>query len=64
MIGVDVFTWVGLVAVALAAMALRSVWASRVHARKVKTIWSAIVLIPIIGPLGWFVLGRERRRKP
>jgi hypothetical protein len=62
--GVDTFTWVALAAVVLAAMAMRSVWTSRVHATKVRAIWSAIVLIPFIGPVGWFVLGRERRRKP
>lgn len=63
MSGIDTFTWIGLAAVALAAMAMRSVWTSRVHAARVRAIWSAIVLIPFIGPLGWFVLGRERRRK-
>jgi hypothetical protein len=64
MSGLDTFTWIGLTAVAFAGLALRSVWASRVHAKKVKAIWSGIVLIPFIGAFGWFILGRERRRKP
>jgi hypothetical protein len=62
--GFDQFTWIGIAAVALAALALRSVWKSPVHAAKVKVIWSVIVLVPFLGPLGWFVLGRERRRRP
>jgi hypothetical protein len=36
----------------------------RHHSRRAKIIWTVIsVLLPIIGPLGWFLLGRERRRE-
>ena len=61
---VDSFTWIFLAAFLLAVLALRSVWKSSGHARKVKIIWSAaVVLVPIIGPVGWLVLGRDRRRR-
>ncbi len=61
---VDRFTWIFLAAFLLAVVALRSVWRSRGHARKVKVIWSAaVVLVPIVGPIAWLVLGRDRRRR-
>ena len=63
MAGLDRFTWVLLALVLLAALALRSVWKSRAHARRVKIIWSAVVLIPLVGPVGWYILGRDRRRR-
>jgi uncharacterized membrane protein len=61
--GVDAFTWILLALFLLAILALRSVWMSSAHARRVKVIWSAIALVPLIGPLAWFVLGRDRRRR-
>lgn len=61
--GVDSFTWIILALFVLMVLALRSVWKSSAHARRVKVIWSAVVLIPLLGPLGWFVLGRDRRRR-
>jgi len=60
---VDRFTWIFLGVFLLAVLALRSVWTSSAHARRVKIIWSAVVLIPLLGPIGWFVLGRDRRRR-
>jgi len=63
MAGVDGFTWIFLALVVLAVLALRSVWTSRAHARRVKLIWSAVVLVPLVGPVGWFVLGRSRRKR-
>jgi len=63
MYGLDVFTWIGLAVFALMALALRSIWTSGGHARKVKLIWSVVVLLPVVGPLAWFVLGRSRRRR-
>ena len=64
MYGIDSFTWIGLALFLLVIMALRSVWRSPKHARKVKIIWSAVVvLLPLVGPLAWFVLGRDRRRR-
>jgi hypothetical protein len=59
----DIFTIVGLLWAVLAAGALKSIWHRAGHSRKVKVIWTAIaVLVPIVGALGWFALGRERRR--
>ena len=47
----------------LLAAALLSIWLGHRHARKVKVIWTVIaVVIPILGPIGWFALGREKRR--
>jgi len=63
MAGFDRFTWIFLALVVLAVFALRSVWKSRAHARRVKIIWSAVVLIPLLGPIGWYILGRDRRRR-
>lgn len=63
MYGIDTFTWIGGALFVLSALALRSVWKSHAHARRVKVIWSAVVLIPLLGPLGWYVLGRDRRRR-
>ena len=63
MLGTDRFTWIFLGVFLLAAFALRSIWTSGGHATKVKIIWSVIALVPIVGPLGWFVLGRTRKRR-
>ena len=63
MFGFDAFTLIGLAVFLAAVLALRSIWTSSGHARKVKVIWSVIALVPLLGPLGWFVLGRTRRRR-
>ena len=63
MAGLDGFTWIFLALFVLAVVALRSVWTSHAHARRVKVIWSAVVLVPLVGPVGWFILGRSRRRR-
>ncbi len=58
----DVLTWAVGVTAVLAAAALVSVWRGRRHSVRVKLIWTGVALIvPILGPLAWFVLGRERR---
>jgi len=45
-------------------VALVSVWRSRHHGRHAKTVWTIIVvLLPLAGPLAWFVLGHERGRE-
>jgi hypothetical protein len=50
-------------AVIAATVALVSIWISRPHSLRVKVIWTiAVVLIPVLGPLAWFILGREARR--
>jgi hypothetical protein len=62
-LGFDSFTWILLAAFVFTALALRSIWTSREHAARVKLIWSAVALVPVAGPLAWFVLGRDRRRR-
>ena len=60
----DIFTIVGLLWAVLAAGALKSIWHRAGHSRKVKVIWTVLaVAVPIVGALGWFLLGRERRRR-
>ncbi|MBC7790279.1 MAG: PLDc_N domain-containing protein [Anaerolineae bacterium] len=55
--------WFGLVAIILFAAALLSIWLGRQHSVKAKLIWTAIVfVVPVLGPLSWFLLGRERRK--
>ncbi len=45
----------------LLGAALVSIWMGRNRPPKVRVIWTVIALIPILGPLGWFVLGRQRK---
>jgi predicted alpha/beta hydrolase len=55
--------WSAAAIIALVA-ALMSIWMGRHHSRHAKVIWTVIsVLLPILGPLGWFLLGRESRRE-
>jgi hypothetical protein len=45
--------------------ALWSLWRSSAHSRRAKSFWTvAVILLPGLGALGWFALGRERRRPP
>jgi hypothetical protein len=61
--GVDVFTIAGIVWAVLAGGALKSIWHRAGHSRKVKVIWSVLAIgVPFLGALGWFALGREKRR--
>jgi uncharacterized membrane protein len=47
----------------LVVLALVSIWRSRVHSRRAKAVWIVLaVLVPVLGPAAWFLLGRERRR--
>ena len=56
--------WLAAAAIVLVAAALLSIWLGRHHSPRAKMVWTAIAFfIPILGPIGWFVLGRERRRK-
>jgi hypothetical protein len=49
----------------LAVLALASIWMGTRHGKKAKTVWTVIVVVvPILGACGWYVLGRERRRMP
>ena len=63
MLGLDGFTWIFLVVFLLTVLALRSIWTSSGHATRVKVIWSVVALFPVAGALGWFFLGRSRRRR-
>jgi hypothetical protein len=48
-------------AIILLAAALLSIWMGRRHSRKSKIVWTVMaVFVPILGPIGWFVLGREK----
>jgi hypothetical protein len=43
--------------------ALTSIWLGRHHSKRAKVVWTVIVLaVPILGAIGWFLLGRERKR--
>jgi hypothetical protein len=43
--------------------ALVSIWLGRHHSVRAKIVWTVVVIvIPVIGPAAWFVLGRERRK--
>jgi membrane protein DedA with SNARE-associated domain len=54
---------IGAVALLLLAAALASIWRSRVHSSSVRIIWTVLVVaLPIVGPIAWYLLGRERRR--
>jgi hypothetical protein len=49
------------VAIILLASALLSIWMGRHHSRQAKVLWTVIVIVvPVLGPLGWFFLGRQR----
>ena len=48
-------------AVVLALAALVSIWRSAAHSSKVKLIWTLLALIPLVGPVAWFALGRGLR---
>jgi Na+-driven multidrug efflux pump len=55
--------WFVAAAVITGVAALASIWLGRHHSIRAKTVWTVIVLvIPILGPIAWFVLGRERRK--
>ncbi len=58
-------TWLGALAVIVDIVALVSIWTSRAHSSQAKLLWTVIVaVLPILGALAWFPLGRERRRRP
>lgn len=58
----DIVSWLVILTLASDAGALASVWISRAHSRRAKTLWTAVViLLPIIGAAAWLAFGRERR---
>jgi hypothetical protein len=55
--------WFGAAAVIARVSALLSIWLGRAHSTKAKLVWTVIALaVPILGPIAWFVLGRQGRR--
>jgi hypothetical protein len=61
-LGFDRWTVVFALCFVLLLLALRSIWRSKAHSRKAKTLWSLISLIPLLGPAAWFAAGSQRRR--
>lgn len=44
-------------------LALASIWRSAGHSTKARVFWTVVVaMLPVLGALAWFPLGRERRR--
>jgi heme A synthase len=55
--------WLAGTGLLLAAAALISIWRGQRHSRQAKVVWTVVaVLLPILGPLGWFLLARETRK--
>lgn len=55
--------WLYALAVLVDVLALVSIWTSTLHSARAKLLWTVIVaLLPFLGALAWFPLGRERRR--
>jgi predicted alpha/beta hydrolase len=51
-------------AIILLVSALLSIWMGRRHSRQAKVLWTVIVIVlPVLGPVGWFLLGREKGKK-
>jgi hypothetical protein len=62
--GWGVTTWIVAATLLLNILAILTIWVGPKHSRQAKTLWTVIVLLlPILGALGWFVLGQERRRR-
>lgn len=58
----DRLTWGLAVALILDVAALTSIWKSRKHAMRAKIIWTIMVaILPLLGAIAWFALGREPR---
>jgi hypothetical protein len=62
LLGLGGSTWAAVVLVGADVAALTSIWRSRAHAVRAKVIWTTVVaLLPVLGAIAWFALGRERR---
>ena len=54
--------WLLIVAGILSVAALISIWTGRHHSTSARLVWTFVaILIPILGPIAWFLLGWERR---
>lgn len=63
--GWGVLGWLIAVAALLLVAGLASVWRARGYSRRARVVWTVLVIaLPIIGPLAWFVAGRERHHAP
>ena len=57
--------WFACAWIVLGVSALISIWMGTRHGKPAKLVWTVIVVfVPVLGALGWFALGRERRRVP
>lgn len=55
--------WIGALIIFVDLLALASIWRSTLHSVKAKLVWTLIVaILPILGALAWFPLGREKRK--
>jgi hypothetical protein len=55
--------WIGAIIIVVDLLALVSIWRSALHSVKAKLVWTVIVaILPVLGALAWFPLGREKRR--
>jgi uncharacterized membrane protein YhaH (DUF805 family) len=62
MYGFDRWTVIFLLCFVLFVLSLRSIWRSRAHSTKAKTLWTVICIIPLIGPAAWFATGIQRHK--
>ena len=54
------YVWAGILVIDLAAIV--SIWRNFGHSTKARVLWTLIVaVLPVLGALAWFPLGRERR---
>lgn len=52
-----------LLALVLDVLAIVSIWRSLAHGRRAKIFWTtAVLILPIAGAIGWYTLGREKKR--
>ena len=57
--------WFACAWIVLAVSALISIWMGTRHGKPAKLVWTVLVVfVPVLGALGWFALGRERRGRP
>jgi hypothetical protein len=57
--------WFAAIAVIAGVAALASIWLGRHHSPRAKIVWTVIVIvIPILGPIAWFVLGWQGTKRP
>lgn len=56
-------SWAGAIILLVDILALVSIWTSTLHSTRARVFWTLVVaLLPLVGALAWFPLGREKRR--